>query len=130
MKKLLYIFLLTSLMAVVVLPSCKKVEIPEQMEVKLTNTHVDVVNNTDGTKTVTITGTFEYPGEVSAVYMYINNTESYSSGQKLGTEYNEDDKSITGVGTGNLSAGIYYYWVNFYNGFDDHHSEMKKFKIE
>lgn len=121
MKKLLYIVLFL----VVVLPSCKKVTEPEELVVKFKNTHAEVAGNS-----VTITGTFDYPGEVHELSVRINVTENdYSHGWQCSTAFHDSEITATYSWDSNLPAGTYYYWINYYNGFAYYNTEMDKFTV-
>jgi hypothetical protein len=100
---------------------------PEELVVKFKDTHAEVAGNT-----VTITGTFDYPGEVHELSVRINVTENdYSHGWQCSTAFQNSHITATHTWTdvATLPAGTYYYWVNYNNGFAYYNTEMNKFTV-
>ena len=118
MKKLFYILLLL----LVILPSCKKLAVPEDTVIILEDAHAKVVGNS-----VTITGTFEYPGTVSDVTVYLNTSPTYSNSTPCSTSYIDNQIKATATG---LNYGTYYYYVRFHNGYQYCRTVINRFSIE
>ena len=119
MKKLFYTLLV--LMVVVLMPSCKKYPVPEEVTYSFT----DVTVTSLSSSSVAISGTFEYPGQVDHLYLYINTKKSTTNA--ISSIPSWDGKNVADTITGLSSNTYYYLWLNFDNGFDYHDTEYYLF---